>query len=450
MIVADFPDAVARTETASSLTAVRSVWRDAAAIFALALLLRVITVFVLWVAAPQPLEALLGPDSQGYLERARRLAALDFQLTRHPVAMLGTYHAAPYYLFGAAIWLGAGLIELQVLNGVLGALAAALTYSAARIAGIRRAWGIGLLIALNPSCILLSSFGLLKDPSVMCASAAAVYGIVLGLSAPGSAKIAHRLGPWLLVSAALLYLRTSRFYVATFIEMGLIAAALVMIFGADRDDRVAVGLSAMLTVALGEAIPVLLGWPSSIALFAARVAPALEWQALRYDTAQGLAGTLIAATESSEVRKAEAFQVIDIVRRVFGPFVWVAPQQWDRMTVVFSGDYLLYPGTLLWYAMQPYVLAGIWASRQLKSLAMERLSLVVLSVFAAAYLLQFALVSLSYRQRDAMFPVFLLVAFAGYEESKRWTAWKYWYAVYWLGIAVLAVAHLAVRAMLRG
>lgn len=450
MIATDLPAAVVRTEAASSLAGARVVWRDATAIFALALLLRVITVSILWSTAPQPIETLLGPDARHYLERAREFAANDLSLHGHPAAVFRTYHAAPYLLFGVALWLGASLVQLQLLNSVLGALAAAFTCAAAHIAGVRRAWALGVLVAVNPSIVLLSSFDLLKDPSVMCATAAAIYGIVLGLFTTRSARTTRRLLPWLLVAAALVYLRTSRFYVAMFIEVGIIAAVLVMIFRSSREDRAFVASCGVLAVALGEAIPGLLGWPSSLTLFLGRIAPVMAWHGTRYGEAQGLARSLLAVAESSEARRAETFQIIDVVRRVFGPFVWVAPPRWDRMTVVFSGDYLLYPGTVMWYAMQPYLLTGIWASRRvLRSTEMESLWLFALSVFVAMYLLLFAMVSLSYRQRDAMFPVFLLVAVAGYEESKRWTTWKYWYAAYWLGIAIMAIAHLTLSAALR-
>jgi hypothetical protein len=232
-------------------------------------------------------------------------------------------------------------------------------------------------------------------------------------------------------------------------------AALVLVLAAlrgpraTRKDRNIVALGAVAAVVLGEAIPALLGWPSSLSLFLARVAPAMAWHETRY--ADGMAGEVIAALESSKTRREGTIQLIDVIRRIFGPFVWVAPPRWDRMTVVFSGDYLLYPGTVLWYALQPYLLAGIWTSRRLlRSPAPERLWLLILSLFVSAYLLEFVLVGLSYRQRDAMFPIFLLVAFAGHEESKRWTTWKYWYAAYWLGISIMAVVHLSLSASLRG
>jgi hypothetical protein len=451
MIGTDVDGAATGAQATPAQRAERPVWRDAWAIFALALLLRVAAVFILWYAAPRPIETLLGSDSRNYLDRARELAASDFHLAGHPAKVLGTYHAAPYYLFGGAIWLGADLVQLQLLNSVLGALAASLAFAAARAAGLRYALTIGVLVAVNPSTVLLSSFDLLKDPSVMLATIAAIYGIILGLSTTRPARGIQRLLPWGLVTIALIYLRMSRFYVATFMEVALIAAVFVMILRTKSEDRRAVGLCAAFTVVLGEAIPALLGWPSSLSLFLARVAPVAAWHETRFGAADGLASELIAAFESSSTERAETFKLVDVLRRVFGPFVWVAPPRWDRMTVVFTGDYLLYPGTVLWYAMLPYLIAGVWASRRLLSSgARKQLWFLMLSVFVSAYLLEFVLVSLSYRQREAMLPVFLLLAFAGYDESKRWTTWKYWYAVYWLGIALMAIVHLSVGAALRG
>jgi hypothetical protein len=247
---------------------------------------------------------------------------------------------------------------------------------------------------------------------------------------------------WALVAVALAYLRVSRFYTAAYFELGLAVALIVALWRREGVSRSSF-LPACAMILAGELIPMTLGWPSSPRMVVDQIGHVLGQPLMRYGS-QGMADLLIAPAEG----KTGAIQVIDIVRRTFGPFVWVLPTKWDRLTLVYSNDFVLYPGTLLWYAMQPYLVAGIWATfRQFKSAGRSRLWLVALSVFAVVYLLQFALVNLSYRQRDAMFPVFLLVALAGYVQSGEWTHWKKWYGLYWLALGILAATHLVLRAV---
>mgnify|MGYP000560106550 CR=1 FL=1 len=74
----------------------------------------------------EPPEALLGPDSRGYLFLAREIVSRGFVLGVHPTAALGTNDVGPYYLFASWVGAGADLFGLQVLNSILGALTAAI------------------------------------------------------------------------------------------------------------------------------------------------------------------------------------------------------------------------------------------------------------------------------------------------------------------------------------
>ena len=47
----------------------------------------------------------------------------------------------------------------------------------------------------------------------------------------------------------------------------------------------------------------------------------------------------------------------NLIRKLLGPFPWVMPPSWDARTVL-VGDYLMFPGMILWYLVLP--LAVVW------------------------------------------------------------------------------------------
>jgi hypothetical protein len=375
------------------------------------------------------------------------LVARHFELDVHPTAAFGTYDVAAFYVFGAALALGANLLGLQLLNSAFGAGAAVATYFASRQIFPAHAWLLGLIVACHPSLVLLSSAGLLKDPAIMFAAAVFVAAALRGLR---EEKWPRAVVPWAVAGLALVFLRTSRFYVAAYLEIGLLAvAALAALAGPFRERRHII-LGALAAVAIGEIVPWVLGWPFSVLLLISQISHVLGHPLMLYGAGgftESLLGVDVAAGERSE----GVFRAVDALRRIFGPFVWMIPNRWDRATLFYRGDYLLYPGTIVWYATIPYLAFGLWtAAGDIRRKALTRAWLVLLGVFSVIYLAQYVLINLSYRQRDAMFPLFLLVAVAGYQESSRHPRWRSIYLAYWMALGVMALTHLALRAAFAG
>jgi hypothetical protein len=136
-------------------------------------------------------------------------------------------------------------------------------------------------------------------------------------------------------------------------------------------------------------------------------------------------------------------------RRLYGPFIWIPPDEW-HFRALQAGDYLLYPGMLVWYGLIPFFAAGfVWCGRRVVLGQERQLPTVLLWAFAAVYFVQYMAINLSYRQRDVMLPFVLVFACMGASYVTRWGHWRRLYAAYWLALAVLAAAHLAARAWLR-
>jgi hypothetical protein len=68
--------------------------------------------------------------------------------------------------------------------------------------------------------------------------------------------------------------------------------------------------------------------------------------------------------------------------------------------------------------------------------------------FSGAYLLLYLAVNLSYRQRDALFPLLIVLAVIAWDRVRQWRPWRWWYGAYWVALGLLATAHLAARARL--
>jgi hypothetical protein len=133
------------------------------------------------------------------------------------------------------------------------------------------------------------------------------------------------------------------------------------------------------------------------------------------------------------------------IRKLFGPFPWVPPPDWSPQTITL-GDYLLFPGMLVWYAVLPIALASmlLLTTDALRGRA-GGLAL-GLALFSAAMFGIYLLLNLSWRQREFMFPFLVLLSFAAIDRLRAWPWSRYAYAAYWGGLVALAVAHTVVRA----
>jgi hypothetical protein len=141
---------------------------------------------------------------------------------------------------------------------------------------------------------------------------------------------------------------------------------------------------------------------------------------------------------------------VDLIRRFYGPFVWVVPERWSVERLL-RREYLYYPGMLVWYALWPLIAGGILISgwKLLRGRGIG-LGLGVITVYCVLSLAQYTVLNLSYRQRDILFPLLLVFALIGFSAFREHRVLRYAYGLYWVLIVGLAVSHLLLKYKLLG
>jgi hypothetical protein len=420
-------------------------------LFAIALTVRVLWLMAATAVARHAGGPFLGPDSASYWEGALDLASQHLRLGVPPTAYYGSYNVGQYYLFAAVVALfGPYLVCLQMLNAGLTALAAPVAYAVARLTVPRGARAIGLFIALSPSLTALAAVDLLKDPSIIFATLLALFAI-LRLMRERSAR--RLVVPALVALAAFLYLRTARFYALAYIEAATcVAVALCVLLSGRIGARRRAGLAVLaLVFVAAELIPIPAGWPTTPVVFASQVGYVMDSPGMRFYSAGFLRRFRHwKYTELDEVVEGPAGAAADIARRLLGPFPWILPQRWNLRTLQ-AGDYFLYPGMLLWYAILPFVAIGfaIGGRATFQRTGRRSIGLSVLWLFTAAYVLQYFVINLSYRQRESIVPLLLVFGWWGIVYAWQRPGLTRWYGAYWAFLTCLAIAHLSLRAMIR-
>jgi hypothetical protein len=447
-----------------SLTEPRETRGTFLSLFAWGYLLRLSVLLVLDHVVPAPV-SILGPDSRSYLRNSQILADSAF------LAPFWSWDAGPYYLFAGVLHvLNGDLFTLRLLNSGLTALVGPLAFSWFRLVLPRFAVLAGVVLAVHPTVIALSTTDLLKDPAVLFFTVLAVWALSRILVGTRASEL---IGFGLLAAGSLVFLRMARFYVVFYLEVAVTAVILAGWLGRPWRRRAGlaplVGVLAVFLVA--ELGPMWLGWPSSAFLMASsvgwyapglverlpeRVVPLLRrppaWYArglverLPERVVPSLGGANSSASLPARVAFEAVVQSANLFRRLYGPFVWVPPERWDVPTIL-GGDYLLYPGTLIWYGLLPFVGLGLLTTSVRLYRGHERDPIVAaLWLFCVVYFMQYLTINLSYRQRDVMLPFLLLFAFIGLQRAGSNPRWPWAYATYWACLVVLAVSHLLVRA----
>jgi hypothetical protein len=441
-----------------ALTEPRETRATFVSLFAWAYLIRLVVLMVLYAAVPAPV-SMLGPDSSTYLRMSRLLADSALRIRLHPAYFLGTYDAAPYYMYGSVLYaLNGDLFTLKLLNCGLTALVGPLVFSWFRLTLPRWATIAGFVVAVHPSVIAFSTVDLLKDPAVLFFTALAVWALSRIFVGTRAFEL---IGFGLLAAGSLVFLRMARFYVVFYLEVAVVAVILSAWLWRPWRRRPALGavlivLGVLLVAELG---PMQFRWPSSLTM----TAQAVGFKSYRFGAyAPGLVNRLPGgrgqtwrpfasrpnSSASLPVRIAfeVAVQGANLFRRLYGPFVWVPPERWDVPTIL-GGDYLLYPGTLIWYGLLPFVGLGLLITSVRLYRGHERDPIVAaLWLFCVVYFTQYLTINLSYRQRDVMLPFLLVFAFIGLQRAGSNSRWPWAYATYWACLVVLAVSHLLVRA----
>jgi hypothetical protein len=472
-------------------------------LFGLAFTVRLVSLVVLHrLAAPRG-GPFLGLDSTAFLERSQALALSSFVVPDHPIAVFRDMGVAHYYLFAAAIrWLGADLFGLQLLNGTLIALVAPLTYLWCRRIAPAAARPAGVIVALHPSLVTLGALDLLKDPSIVFFTSLAIWALVRTVDGSGARRTVCFT---LVASVALIYLRLDRFYIAAYVEFAALVAMLYVLVRGARPGRPWLAAAALVgAVLIAEVVPVRLGWPSSVTFMTRAIGWAIDVPRLR-EYAPGLIDDLVpddatpapegagpplgrndapsragggvtvvaasfdravrvpqpatpsqpgaAPTPVRVLRALESFPApipqlftgsVNLVRRLYGPFVWIVPERWDLRTIL-TNDYPMYPGMLLWYAFMPMIAIGL-ARTGWRLATLERFDFgtILVWLFSCMFLGQYLLTNLAYRHRETMVPCLFVFGLIGWPAG--WTRnGKIAYGIYWSSIVLVAIAHLWLR-----
>jgi hypothetical protein len=363
----------------------------------------------------------------------------------------------------------------------------------------RYALPLGVVVTLSPTLVAYGVNDLLKDPGVIASAMMALWAIARLSRAQWPAAQAALI---LVAAAALAYSRMSRFYVVPFFGCAFIGAWIITRLpngGVRRlipNTRLA--LSVITIFFIAEIVPMRLGWPPSTVMVADQIVSTLDTPAMRV-YAKGLFDRALPTQEESPVKYQAPRAVNDILRdfsrgarlpsaleaeqavqrerelenkpkqgdagsiplhyrivrwaantfrKFFGPYPWVMPASWDPRTIL-SGDALLFPGMLLWYAVLPLGLGGglflAWQAIQRRQVQMP---LLIAAGIVSVFLAQFLVLNLSWRQREFIFPFLAVLAFYAIEHGWTKPFVRYGYAAYWTLLVLAAIGHLSVRALM--
>ena len=406
-------------------------------LFGCALACRLLIVLILTLVSTEyATGGLLSPDGTGYLSGSRALVRSGFEVGS-PFAFFGTYDIGQYYVFAALLKVfGSDFTVLAVFNAAVGALAAPFAFAWARLTIPKHAVLVGSIAALSPSLALLATTNLLKDPMVMLGTLVVALSVARALR--GETK-GRQIWLWLALGAfALAFLHTTRFYVAAYLELGLLVAVAIRLFLTRNRQQWRTRLLGLIgAILVAELLAGALGWPNSPAMVSTQVHYVGETQAMQPALEQDTGGN----------RGPGLATVIDVARRMFGPYVWVAPATLDLKYLVLA-DFDLYTDTFIWYVIVPFLAVGVVIALRslLRKERTDATALGYLAIFVSVYLAQYLAINLSYRQREDV----LLLAFAFVPAGARWVLARRpaqaLYAGYWIVLAVVAAGHLIIRA----
>jgi hypothetical protein len=323
--------------------------------------------------------------SQGASIRSWRLT-LEGQVNRGFIYFV----ACVYYLFGRNVLL------VQFLNGIIGALTPiAILEIGLAIYDRRVARTAMLLTAYFPQMIFWST-ALYKDPAVMLCIALNILAVVRLRQRLG----VHWISVYLLTSFGLVWLRFYIFYATA-------AAAAVGIFM--RHRRGVTGLASQ--VALVSAMIVLLLY-TPLGQEVRLQARFLDLQVLstsRIDLARAGSG-FASEADVSTIGGVVSLLPLGVVHLLFAPFPW---------TVSNLRQALALPDVLMWYALVPALIRGVYFTRSRMRETMP--ILVFTTALTLAYGAFLGNVGTAYRQRTQIMMFYFLFIADGIHRRERRT-----------------------------
>ncbi|HEX4948338.1 MAG TPA: glycosyltransferase family 39 protein [Blastocatellia bacterium] len=301
------------------------------------------------------------------------------------------YVAAVYYLVGR------GMVAIEMINGVLGALTCVLVYKISRFVypPIRVARLAGILAAVTPSLVLWSSQAIKEAPIMFCLALSAYLGM----------KICRRFDLLSFVGllAALFAMYSLRHYAFVILFVGIAGA---LIFTSLKFSLVNGIQGLLLTVVLSITF-IYFGADQPLNQYTLqRMQRGRAWAARV--TGSGYGGEV----DVSDTRAALKFLPIGILYVLFAPFPWM---------VKTLGQAIAVPETLLWWITFPLLVKGFW-----HILRRRLLEALPFCIFTTGLTLGYALYQTNagtvHRQRPQLlifFVIFVSVGWHLWQEARK-------------------------------
>jgi hypothetical protein len=383
----------------------RGQWRSAVRIFELSLGVRLMVLTVCYAARGALGIETVNPDVAGYLSWGRDVAQfLPAVFDIRPIFRAATYDIGFHYLLGFEIWLfGDDPLTLLSLNAVAGAAAVVALYLLLRMANGRLPFLIASVAAFYPGLVFISAGDLFKDPWVLLA---AFGGLTLALRAveTRSRPILWSIGAGL----CLFCLHITRFYMLPLVLMCLGGAASADAWRRRANLRPWLRSWAPLAagLAIGSGVPALLIEQPSVIKESMSYVHVFRGHSEAFLGPDGrvLSHLRTGPLENDRPALGVARIATDLVRRFYGPYLWVLPRG-DSFSLV-EGGFWDYLGVPIWYALLP---VGLLATSRLWVRRTEPIAVMVLLGCVMTVAL-YCIFSISYRQRSSLPVPFLILA----------------------------------------
>jgi hypothetical protein len=403
--------------------AARPQWKPALQLFELALAARLVVLTICYTARASLGLETVNPDVAGYLAWGREIAKfLPAFFDIRTLSQAATWDIGFHYVLGLEIWIfGDDPLTLLSINAIVGAAAVVALYLLLRLAKGKFPFLIASVAAFYPGLVFISGGDLFKDPWVLLAM---LGGLALALRAAEKGPTAFL---WALGAGLCFFiLWITRFYTLPLALLCLGAGAIADGWRSRSNLRSWLGRWAIVAagIAVGSGAPALLIKQPSIldeslsytqvfhgphrAFLAAdgRIIGRLRW-------GEDMQGNKLPVGRLGPARIAA-----DLVRRFYGPYLWVPPDNGSISLIEGSfWDYLAVP---VWYVLLPLALVAL--SRFLLGRPSPLAAATLLG--SVMTLLLICVFSISYRQRSSLTVPFLLLAVGLSADRFRWSAMK--------------------------
>jgi Dolichyl-phosphate-mannose-protein mannosyltransferase len=311
--------------------------------------------------------------------------------------MIGAMHSFAYVVGAIYFIFGRNQLLVQFINGTMGALSVIVIYAIAReLFDTRVARWAALFMAFFPQMIFWSA-AIYKDPAIILSIGVCMYSLL---------KLRRSFTPGYLVAflCSLIALMFLRFYIFYFVAFATIGTFL---FSQKRRALASLATQGVLAIAFVGAFSIVAD--REVVNQHTQYFELERVQLSRTDLARSARSGFAAEADVSTPLGALSVLPTGLLYLMFAPFPWAVSGVRQILTV---------PETLVWYALMPALVRGMWHTLRHKL----RDALPIL-VYAASLTLAYAIfqgnVGTAYRQRTQISMFYFIFIGVGLVEGKR-------------------------------